>query len=254
MMDHEPPIYKTGFHGLVRTFEMRRQPFENTDLVLPPAQVDLAALWNCNLDTPAASDTDNWRNDAQQKYNLLHRDLVGEPQLFLLHAMLIAILRRAAPPADAITLFFRIWREHGDDMARTLPVRWLISAATTFGDHGRNAAQQSGGLGLSMLFDLIKLHDSERRVSGRRNDRAFRHVKGRIKHSLAFDMQPYALAQGDLDRIMLARLWKICESDTVLRPLGIRMLRLVISDRRSIFARVGFYRNNKKNRDEKPTS
>jgi hypothetical protein len=37
---------------------------------------------------------------------------------------------------------------------------------------------------------------------------------------------------------MLARLWQLAERDATIRPLGMRMLRIVMQDRRSIFARI----------------
>ena len=41
---------------------------------------------------------------------------------------------------------------------------------------------------------------------------------------------------------MLARLWRLAERDDTLQPLGFRMLRMVMTDKRSVFARVQRYR------------
>jgi hypothetical protein len=45
---------------------------------------------------------------------------------------------------------------------------------------------------------------------------------------------------------MLARLWRICENDLVLRPLGMKMLRMVMEDPRSIFGRIQRYKAPRK--------
>mgnify|MGYP001546821549 FL=1 len=55
-------------------------------------------------------------------------------------------------------------------------------------------------------------------------------------------MRPYSLRNGDLDRIMLARFWKLCERDATIRPLGMRMLWKVMTDKRTIFGRVQNYK------------
>ncbi len=94
-----------------------------------------------------------------------------------------------------------------------------------------------------MLFDLIKLHDSERRQSGRKNSSGFPRRRGGPRpDDLAFGMDAYSLDRGDLDKNMLARLWRYTENDTVLQPLGVQMLRLVMSDPRSIFGRIQRYK------------
>jgi hypothetical protein len=168
----------------------------------------------------------------------LQSEFEGQPQILHLHAMLIAISRRNDPPADALTLFFRIWDEHGDRIAPLLGVRWLISTATSFSDIGRTGDQRACGMALSILFDMIKLHDSERRLSGQPGRRPFRAMKARKRFPVAFGMPAYSFVGGDLDEIMLARIWQLCERDSTIRPLGLAMLDLVMTDPRSIFARV----------------
>ncbi|WP_227270295.1 hypothetical protein [Roseobacter weihaiensis] len=231
-------IYPGGFDQLMRDFERRCRSFKQVDAVIPPADIDLDALHQEKLPQLAQPGAEGSPRYAQAKWARLHAELEGESALFLLHAMLIAILRRRDPPAEAVTLFIRVWREKGDAMAGELPVRWLISAATTFADHGANGDQRALGMGLSLLFDLIKLHDSERRLTGKPGNELFRRRRSRVRPSLAFDMAPYAIRGGDLDRNMLARLWRLSRQDTTIRPLGKRMLEMVMTDNRSIFART----------------
>ncbi len=123
-------------------------------------------------------------------------------------------------------------------MAQLIPVRWMISAATTFSDVDQTADQRAAGMALSILFDMIKLHDSERRISGQPGRTPFRADEGRKRFPVAFNMDPYSFKGGDLDKIMLARIWQLCEGDATIKPLGFAMLRLVMTEPRSIFGRV----------------
>ena len=150
--------------------------------------------------------------------------------------MVIAILRRRDAPPEFIQLFHRIWAEEGAALIPLLNTRWMIAAATTFGDHGTSTQQCLAGQGLSLLFDLIKLHESERRLSGQPNTKAFSGAP--TTPDLAFDLAPYAAKTGDLDKNLLARLWRLCENDRTIRPLGFHMLRMVMTDKRTVFARL----------------
>ncbi|SLN34362.1 hypothetical protein TRL7639_01556 [Falsiruegeria litorea R37] len=244
-MDIENPVYPGGYYSLMRNLEHAERPFQNAHLVMPPADVDLAALARQTVTAEPDRPLPEGETDARRKLHALELEFDGDNVLHLLHALTIALLRRRDASEEARQLFLRIWREQGKFLAGTLSVRWMISAATTFGDHGDTIEQRLGGQGLSMLFDLIKLHDSERRQSGRGNDSGFPRVRGaKPRDGLAFDMDPYSLENGDLDINMLARLWRLSEADAVLRPLGFRMLRLVMSDRKTIFARLRRYKRS----------
>lgn len=247
-MDLEDTVYPGSFYTLMRMLERKAVPYDNLSDLPFSTDADLDRLAMETIRATPQPDEDFDRQDAVRKYNALQAEFDGCPQLWLVHAMVIAILRRNNPPEAYRQLFLRIWREQGQDLAAGLPVRWLISAATTFADHGETIEQRLGGQGLSMLFDLIKLHDSERRVSTRRNDRAFRMRPRRpFRDELAFGMEGYSLRGGDLDRIMLARLWRLAENDSLFQPLGFRMLNMVMTDRRTVFARVQQYRKRPSN-------
>ncbi|GAA6190691.1 hypothetical protein [Phaeobacter sp. NW0010-22] len=241
-MEIEDTVYPGSYYSLMRFLDRKEIPYAHPETVLPAADVDLAALKDqiVRFD-PDHVPPDDLR-DARRKRHALEQEFDGGSALHLLHALVISLLRRSPAPTAAQDLFFRLWTEQGQHLAQTLPVRWLISAATTFGDHGQTPEQIKGGSGLAMLFDLIKLHDSERRVSGRANDHAYSRVSGRKIPPLAFGMAGYSLTAGDLDKIMLARLWRLAEDDAILRPLGFRMLGLVMTDKRSIFARMRRYK------------
>ncbi|MCL6285921.1 glycosyltransferase family 2 protein [Ruegeria sp. 2012CJ41-6] len=235
-------IYPDGFVSLLQTFERKLEPYRGVEAVLPDPDVDLDQLHRDSAKAPVLPSSFDHQHDATRKYQILLQEFDGHSTLWAVHAMCIAILRRRDPPEAVRHLFLRIWREKGDQLVRELPVRWQISAATTFADQGETPAQRAGGMGLSVLFDMIKIHDSERRVSGWRNDMAFPRRDGGLRHELAFGMDGYSLITGDLDRNMLARLWRLAEDDDALRPLGLHLLGLVVSDPNTVFARVRHYR------------
>ncbi|MBW4707931.1 hypothetical protein KX928_09045 [Roseobacter sp. YSTF-M11] len=244
MIDKEE-IHQGGFFKLMRVLDRRQRPFDRVEIMLPPTDVDLQSLHAETVPAPEIDYHDTPRYSAERKWVELQALFEGQSALHMVHAVLIAVLRRRDPPQAAREVFFRIWAEQGELMARELPTRWLISAATTFADVGETGDQRALGMGLSTLFDLIKLHDSERRITGQPGDVPF-DVKRKIKRSpMAFDMQPYSLKGGDLDRVLLARLWQLSERDATIRPLATRMLRMAMTDQRSIFARVQKFKPEK---------
>ena len=238
MVDPEDTIYPGGFAKLMKFLERRQRPFHDAADVLPPRDVDLLALHTAPMPAPTEKYDDIPRYNARRKWLELQKEFEGQPQLLHLHAMLIAMSRRNDPPGDAMPLFFRIWDEHGALMAQALTVRWLISTATTFADCGRTADQRALGMGVSTLFDLVKLHDSERRSMGLAGDTPGLFVRRPKRPPLGFGMAPYAFVNGDVDKVMLARLWQLAERDGTIRPLAMRMLRIAMTDRRSIFGRL----------------
>ena len=237
MIDKEE-IHPGGFYKLLRELERRQKPFVDVGLVLPPADVDLDGLYHDRVPPTAKRPEDCPKYSAEAKWVELQAEFEGQSALYLIHAMMIAISRRKNPPKLALDLFFRMWAEKGRELGAELPTRWLISAATTFADCGENADQRALGMGLSTLFDLIKLHDSERRITGQPGNTPFRRKKDVRRATMPMRMKPYSLRSGDLDRVMLARLWQLCARDATITPLGRRLLWMVMTDRRTFFGRV----------------
>ena len=236
--DLEDELYPGGFYSLVEWFERKQRPLYAAADMIPPLDTELGPLWDQLVTAPAMPYQEARKNSAARKMLELQEQFEGQPEIFLLHAMLISVSRRNDPPAQALPLFFRMWEEEGDRLAQSLPVRWLISSATTFAEIGQNGTQRACGMGLSVMFDMMKLHDSERRLSGHMPDAPFRRRKAVKRTPLPFKLTGYSFKNGDLDMNLLARLWKLSESDPIIRPLGFRMLRLVMHERRSIFGRA----------------
>jgi hypothetical protein len=243
-------VYPEGIAALVKAFEFKQLPFDGAAEALPAADSDLAALWQREVSKPGWSWRRAPRYSARRKYLELTEEFIGQPEILLLHAFLSAVLRRGAPPPQAPVLFQRLWEEEGERLARTLPMRWLISAATTFGDCGTTPEQRACGMGLSVMIDMIKLHDSERRYSGKPGDEPFNWLKSGRKIPIAFDLSPYAIVRGDLDRNLLARLWKQAEGDPAIRPLGFEIIDRLMAEPRTVFARFQELRRRAKARED----
>jgi hypothetical protein len=237
-MSDKTEIYDGGFLALLSEHDKRQEPYLNAEIVLPPLDVDLEGLHGDLVPAATHKPTAFPKQSAQRKWTKLQNEFEGQSALLLVHAMTVSILRRRSAPQAAKDLFLRMWSEQGARLAEALPTRWLTAAAMTFADHGENADQRSLGMGLSLLFDLVKLHDSERRISGQAGDMPFRRQKTVRPTAMPLDMTPYALRNGDLDRVVLTRLWALCEQDATIRPLGVQMLWMVMSDRRTIFGRL----------------
>lgn len=237
-MDTDDQVYQGGFYSIVRYYEKRQLSFENAEDILPAPDSDLSCYFERVVTPPAVSPPRRKTTDIFETNDGFRTQLAGKPEALLLNAILIAILRRNTPPHSALTLFLRLWAEHGVHLVKDMPVRWMISSATTFGDHGATYTQRSCGMGLSVLFDMIKLHESERSYCGISGRRLFKSEQSHKPHSIAFGLNRYSFKGGDLDKNMLARLWKLSETDDTIRPLAQTMLRLVMTDTRTVFARV----------------
>lgn len=220
--------------------------------LLPAGDCDLETLKSQIVQAPKTPPDGFEKRSAQQRSAEFQAIFEGQSELTRLHALLIAILRRRAAPPEAQALFMRIWREQGKWLADHLEIRWRISAATTFADCGESADQRALGMGLSVLFDTVKLYESERRVSGHAPETPFEKADGYQRLGMAFDMQPYALARGDLDKNLLARLWKLAERDDVMFPLARSMLFEVMTDKRSVFARLQQFKEIPTGSDDDP--
>ncbi|MHA6264016.1 hypothetical protein ACXYMO_12505 [Arenibacterium sp. CAU 1754] len=238
MSDDSDVLYPGGLYAMVKRFESKRRALNGAADILPPADTDLEALWDRIVPVPEMPFGDAPKNSALRKRLELQIEFQGQSEILLLHAQLISILRREAPPDQALPLFLRIWAEQGDRIADMLTARWLISAATTFADCGITAEQRACGTGMAVMFDMIKLHDTERRLSGHPGSDPFLRRRKARRHALPFGLNGYSFRNGDLDLNLFARMWKLCESDLTIRPLGLRMLDLALSDKSTVFARI----------------
>ena len=246
--DTPNPAYPDGLPDILEHMNTRRAPLGFAEgEALPPLDCDLDALARTTVTLPG--DSPRTRSDNSRKTWDLARELEGQSALLHLNALLIAHLRKRSQPGHTADLFVRLWTEHARTLIDTMDLRWKVSSLTTFGDHGKTPAQRSAGLGLSTLFNMMKLYESERLYSGRAAERPFT-LDGRSNSPLPLDMDAFSLTDGGLDMNLIGRLWQEADRDPVIRPLAHDMLERLIDDPRTVFRRLRRLRSRKLRRME----
>ncbi|MDA7428751.1 glycosyltransferase family 2 protein [Primorskyibacter aestuariivivens] len=245
------PTYDGGIKAVLTQMEARRDPLTLArGEALPPLDVDLDPLKTSLVPAPGDDPlrAAPLRSTNQRKHLEIRAELVGNTELTALHGLLIAHLRKRKQPAHCAALFARLWAEEADHLLSHLDARWLVSAITTFGDHGLTETQRSVGQAMNVLFGTIKLYETERRYCGMPADRPFP-LKGKDHGPLPMEMDPFHIPAGGLDVNMLGRLWQEAERDKVLKPLAHHLLDLLIHDPRTVFRRLRIMRKRKERRD-----
>jgi hypothetical protein len=249
------PTYANAPESLITHWEKRRAPMGfSKGESLAGLDTDLALLQQTPLrDIPYPLPDNASRHCAKE--HELRREMGGQSELVLLHAMVISHLRKRSFPAHAPALFYKIWAEHSADLLAVLDTRWLISAAITFGDYGKTVGEQMLGRELGMLFSIMKLYEFERLHAGKTPDDAF--GLRRVDAKLPLGMTPFSLASGGLDINLLAPLWQRAQAEDVMGPLACTLLDRLNSDPGGIFRRINAMRSKKqariaaRNKDER---
>ncbi len=244
--------YPGGIDAVLTQMEGRRAPLDFAPgEALPPLDVALAPLKTARVADPAedAEEQPPFRSAHHRKRAALRQEFAGHSELACLHGLLIAHLRKRAWPDHAPALFRRLWAEEAPFLMDALDLRWQVSAVTTFGDHGADAAERATGLALSTLFGAMKLYESERLFSGKPPEATFA-LDDRVKADLPLQMDAYALGSGGLDVNMLGRLWQEAEAAPVLRPLAQGLIEAIIADPATIFHRLQRMKARKARRQE----
>lgn len=249
------PTYKGGITSVIATYEARRDPLPVAEgALLPPRDIDLVPLTRATVPDPADGPVaPPFLNNGQRKIFQLRQELQGLSELTVLHGLTISHLRKRGFPDQAPHLFQRLWAEHGRHLIDQLDARWLVSAVTTFGDHGQTATQRATGLALSTLFGMMKLYESERLYSGRGPEQPFA-LANKTRAKLPLQMDAYSLTSGGLDANLIARLWQEAEEDPVIRPLAHHLLDLLIHDPGGLFRRLSVMSARKTRRDKAQTA
>ncbi len=241
MSDETPktdPWYDGGMISILDRAERRRTRLSFADgEALPGVQVDLAPFVNGVVGRPSGEANSGHSKKKQE----LQTELAGKPRICLLHGLVVAHLRKRRFPRHAPDLFQRLWAEQSDVLLQNLDLRWQVSAATTFGDHGATPVQRSVGMGLTMLFGMMKLYETERLFSGLPADQPFP-MQGRVPSELPMTMDGFSIARGDLDYNLLARLWREAADDPVIFPLTANLLNHLVADPRGVFRRISLMR------------
>lgn len=240
-MNDPNPTYPGGFPAILKQMEGRRDPLVyGPDEALPPPDVDFAPLKSVRVDG-RAPEVAGSRSTYARKFRELAKEFDTLPELLRLHGLLIANLRRRDQPAHCAALFQRLWAEEADYLLARLDARWLVSAITTFGDHGATEMQRRVGQSMTVLFGTMKLYETERLYSGSAPDQAFA-IKRKSAPRLPLDMDAYSIAGGGLDVNMLGRLWQEADGDAVIAPLAHNLLNRLIHDPGGVFRRLRIMR------------
>ena len=213
---------------------MRRAPMSMEDGEdLPGLDADLHAMrTELTIAEPLKSDS-----SFAKKTRQLQQEFEGQPQLCWLNGFVIANLRKEDQPDHAVELFQKIWAEHSEFLLQWLPLRWLVSSITTFGDKGVNEAQRSLGRSMTMLFGMIKLYEFERLYTGKKP--VVPHsTDHKINTALPLDIPSYSLKGGVLDVALLTRLWADSDKDPVIEPLAKHLLNAINDDPGTLFRRL----------------
>ncbi|MGH1424642.1 MAG: glycosyltransferase family 2 protein [Pseudooceanicola sp.] len=245
--DHSSRLtYSGGFDAVLRQMEGRRDPMTfGEGEGLPPANADLSPMRSERVGEVSAALRKS-RSGFGAKSRELHREFHGQPALCYFHGLLIAVLRRREVPPEAPELFVNLWAEHSDFLLANLDARWLVSAITTFGDHGTTGVQRRTGHALSVLFNTMKLYETERLFSEATPDRPFSKAR-KSNNPLPLQMDAYAVTGGGLDINMLGRLWLDAGEDRVIAPLAHHLLDALNSDDRNVFRRLRLMREAREN-------
>ena len=234
---YQRETYPGGLQYLQAQHASRRFQFKGLDDFLPPLDCDFdpfktaLVTFDPNEAVPPAQ-------TIARKYHTVSQEFDGLSEFLLLHALLIAVSRHDDPPAQAIALFIRIWREEQAYLSDNLSTRWKVSALKTFADYGETEQDRRAAATLHVMISTMQIYESERLWGGFRPVALF-NFANRIKQKVVLDLQPYPMRTGDAERNMLMGIWEDCEGTSAsLKPLALELLTLINRDRRSVFRRI----------------
>lgn len=99
-------------------------------------------------------------DDIGAHFRNLEGEFVCQPELCLYMAKLIVMLRRDVDPPATFARFQRLWEMEQDFLLTHLSLRWLVSAAETFADQGREGYWP--GILASVMANMAKVAETDR--------------------------------------------------------------------------------------------
>lgn len=223
-------------HWLQMQAEAER-PFVRFDGMVPPADLDIAAALSGRVVAPAGPREEGAFDDFGVKARNLARAFAGQPEVLLINAQIITLLRRRDPPGHVPALFARLWTEAHETLGAEHDLRWIIPSAETLARFGATEVQRRTGLGLSVLCKTVKLYETERLWSGSAPEAPFGGRRAEAAQ-IALDQRPFAIAGGDLDRALITGIWLGAQGDTVAETLAVRLIPALLADDRAVFRRL----------------
>ena len=167
----------------------------------------------------------------------LEQEHFDRPLATLCHAALIVLIRREIALDAAVPRYFALWDRFQPLLTQHLSLRWLVSAADTFADHGRTPTERALGLAAALFANTIKLYETER-VFGLSVDLAAQDLDRLVPKFSLDGITPFKVARGDTIGNMFKR------KDRVVQDLGVagRLLDEVIRRANTVdtvYARFG---------------
>ncbi|MEM9855702.1 MAG: hypothetical protein AAF841_14835 [Pseudomonadota bacterium] len=241
-----------GLPALQAQAASRRQQYHGWEGLLPAQDIDFTE-WKAALTAPIMKG-DEPSGHIIPKAAQLSAEFADAPIVLWLHALLIAMARRDPLPDQARRLFLRLWAEETPFLLERLDFRWKISAAATFRDIGETEEDRRAGMALAILFNLLKLTDSERALSGLHPARPEPRRK-RATQKLALNQDVFALKTGDLDANLILYVWEAAAgAGPALAPLAAELMTALNQDRRSVFRRLSTLRQRAMAQDAQSTA
>jgi hypothetical protein len=246
--DHPGTSLPDGLPAACAALAQSEAPFVNAPPLSP--DLDLAARAAQPLLAPdGPPEPADFADFTARACNLAREMAQENPAATLLHhdlACCIMRLRRRTPDAGAYPLFLRIWTEQGTALSQELPLRWQVSSAQVFADHGAGVEERMLGAEIALLFGLIKLHESERRFSGLP---AWQIHPSPKPHPgpLPLGLSAFAIEGGDLARNLLARIWRRADAadPSPVSSLARQLLQGLEASDRTVFRRLAKMRHGK---------
>lgn len=236
--------YPGGYDAMMQRVQSRRDPLVYAEgESLPSLDEDLTPL----LTRPTTVHLSDSGSTFAGKRRALQKEFEGQPELLMLHGLVIANLRKNDFPAHAPALYQKMWAEHGEFLIQNLPLRWLVSAVTTFGDQGINEAQRHIGRSMMLMFGMIKLYEFERLYSGHHPCETYP-TTNKINTPLPLGIPSYSLIGGGLDVAILTRLWSDADEDPIVKPLARHLLNEINTDPDTLFRRLRDMAEDRKQR------
>lgn len=130
------------------------------------ADPDLAAMRDRIVAAGKAVQTRGSDKSLDRHLANLQAEFSGQSELLLHHATLIVLIRREVRLPESLTRFNALWAQEADFLCRHLNLRWLISAADTFADHGSDLQTRAIGMMASLLGNTVKIGESDRYIHG----------------------------------------------------------------------------------------
>ena len=102
------------------------------------------------------------RADLSEHLKWVEAEFAGQPEVLLVHAKLIVLIRREYRAAECYELFKTLWREEQAFLLKHLSMRWLISANDTFLELSREPSERLMAGWTVLLCNTVKLAETER--------------------------------------------------------------------------------------------